>query len=330
MQVGQAKKIEKVVVLGTGGTIAGTAASASEQVAYTAAQLGVAQLTAALPGLDAVLDGRQLVLEQVVQLDSKDMDHATWQLLVRRCSHWLAQADVGALVITHGTDTIEETAWFLQSVLQPSKPVVMVCAMRPASSDEADGPQNLLDAFAVSAQPLAAGVCVVCAGVIHSARNVQKVHPYRLDAFSSGDAGSLGGVSAGQVHWTLPGGAVTANSGKPDAQLLQRVMQSDARQWPVVELVLSHAGASRRVVDALVASGVAGLVVAGSGNGTVHQSVQAALLDAQRQGVQVRRSTRCQDGRMVGNSSLWADVDGLTPLKARISLMLALLAESAD
>ena len=196
MQVGQTKKIEKVVVLGTGGTIAGTAASSSEQVAYTAAQLGVAQLTAALPGLDKVLDGRQLVLEQVVQLDSKDMDHATWQLLARRCAHWLAQADVGALVITHGTDTIEETAWFLQSVLQPSKPVVMVCAMRPASSDEADGPQNLLDAFTVSAQTLAAGVSVVCAGVIHSARDVQKVHPYRLDAFSSGDAGPLGEVSA--------------------------------------------------------------------------------------------------------------------------------------
>ena len=330
MQVGQTKKIEKVVVLGTGGTIAGTAASSSEQVAYTAAQLGVAQLTAALPGLEAVLDGRQLVIEQVAQLDSKDMDHTTWQLLVRRCAHWLAQEDVGALVITHGTDTIEETAWFLQSVLQPSKPVVMVCAMRPASSDEADGPQNLLDAFAVSAQPLAAGVSVVCAGVIHSARDVQKVHPYRLDAFSSGDAGPTGGVSAGQVHWTLPSGVATAHGGKPDERLLQRVMQSDVSQWPVVEVVLSHAGASRRLVDALVASGVAGLVVAGSGNGTVHQAVQAALLDAQRQGVQVRRSSRCQEGRMVGNSSLWADVDGLTPLKARISLMLALLAESAD
>jgi L-asparaginase len=318
------KKIQKVVVLGTGGTIAGTAAHASEQVAYTAAQLGVAQLTSALPGLDAVLAGRQLVVEQVAQLDSKDMDHATWQLLARRCAHWLAQLDVAALVITHGTDTIEETAWFLQSVLQPSKPVVMVCAMRPASSSEADGPQNLRDALVVSAQPLAAGVCVVCAGVIHSAWHVQKVHPYRLDAFSSGDAGPLGRVHADQVQWLSAPQAAPVSTG----MLAEQITRTDVNQWPVVEVVLSHAGASRRAVDALVQAGVAGLVVAASGNGTVHHAVQAALQDAQRQGVRVRCSTRCQEGSIVGNSSPWPDMDGLSPLKARISLMLELLAES--
>ena len=318
------KKIQKVVVLGTGGTIAGTADSASEQVAYTAAQLGVAQLTAALPDLDAWLDGRQLVVEQVAQLDSKDMDHATWQLLARRCAHWLAQEDVGALVITHGTDTIEETAWFLQSVLQPGKPVVMVCAMRPASSDEADGPQNLRDALAVSAQPLAAGVCVVCAGVIHAARDVQKVHPYRLDAFSSGDAGPLGWIESGQVLWAT-------KDARPALEMpaaAKRVMASDVHQWPEVEVVLSHAGASRRVVDALVQSGVSGLVVAGSGNGTVHHALQAALQAAEQAGVRVRRSTRCQEGRIVGSSGPWPDMEGLSPVKARISLMLELLAES--
>ncbi len=318
------KKIQKVVVLGTGGTIAGTAANASEQVAYTAAQVGVAQLTAALPGLDAALAGRQLVVEQVAQLDSKDMDHATWQLLARRCAHWLAQADVDALVITHGTDTIEETAWFLQAVLQPSKPVVMVCAMRPASSNEADGPQNLHDALVVSAQPLAAGVSVVCAGVIHNARHVQKVHPYRLDAFSSGDAGPLGWIQADQVRWLSAPQAAPVSTGT----LAEQVTRTAVNQWPVVEVVLSHAGASRRPVDALVQAGVAGLVVAASGNGTVHHEVQAALLDAQRRGVHVRRSTRCQEGPMVGNSSPWPDMDGLSPLKARISLMLELLAES--
>jgi L-asparaginase len=324
VQVVSVKKIQKVVVLGTGGTIAGTAANASEQVAYIAAQLGVAQLTAALPGLDAALAGRQLLVEQVAQLDSKDMDHATWQLLARRCTHWLAHADVDALVITHGTDTIEETAWFLQVVLQPSKPVVMVCAMRPASSDEADGPQNLHDALVVSAQPLAAGVSVVCAGVIHSARHVQKVHPYRLDAFSSGDAGPLGWIQADQVRWSSAHQEASASTGI----LAEQILRTNVSQWPVVEVALSHAGASRRAVDALVQGGVAGLVVAASGNGTVHHEVQAALRDAQRRGVQVRRSTRCQEGPMVGNSSPWSDMDGLSPLKARISLMLELLAAS--
>lgn len=329
MQVGLAKKIEKVVVLGTGGTIAGTAASASEQVAYTAAQLGVAQLTSALPDLENLLNGRQLVVEQVVQLDSKDMDHATWQCLARRCAHWLSQADVSALVITHGTDTIEETAWFLQSVLQPNKPVVMVCAMRPASSDEADGPQNLRDAFVVSAQALAAGVSVVCAGVIHSARYVHKVHPYRLDAFSSGDAGPLGRVSAGEVRWFSTMAKPMTESPLANGMGLDRLLTSDVNQWPVVEVLLSHAGASRRVVDALVQAGVAGLVVAGSGNGTVHHAVQVALEDAQSQGVQVRRSTRCQEGRMVGHNAPWPDMDGLSPLKARISLMLEIFRTAA-
>ena len=318
------KKIQKVVVLGTGGTIAGTAASASEQVAYTAAQLGVDQLMAAVPGLDKVLDGRQLLVEQVAQLDSKDMDHATWQLLACRCAHWLAQDDVGALVITHGTDTLEETAWFLQSVLQPHKPVVMVCAMRPASSDEADGPQNLRDALVVSAQPLATGVCVVCAGVIHSARDVQKVHPYRLNAFSSGDAGPLGWMDRGQVQWS----SVYARTALQTATLANSVMTFDVQQWPAVEVVLSHAGAGRRVVDALVQTGVAGLVVAGSGNGTVHHALQTALKDAEQAGVRVRLSTRCIEGRIVRNSSPWPDMEGLSPLKARISLMLELLAES--
>lgn len=318
------KKIQKVVVLGTGGTIAGTADSASEQVAYTAAQLSAAQLTAALPDLDAWLDGRQLMVEQVAQLDSKDMDHATWQLLASRCAHWLAREDVGALVITHGTDTIEETAWFLQSVLQPGKPVVMVCAMRPASSDEADGPQNLRDALAVSAQPLAAGVCVVCAGVIHAARDVQKVHPYRLDAFSSGDAGPLGWIERGQVRWATQ----DARPAFKRPAVAKLVLTSDVLRWPEVEVVLSHAGASRRVVDALVQSGVAGLVVACSGNGTVHHALQAALQAAEEAGVRVRRSTRCQDGRIVGGSGLWPDMEGLSPVKARISLLLELLAES--
>jgi L-asparaginase len=322
--VGQAKNREKVVVLGTGGTIAGTAASPTEQVAYTAAQLGVAPLVQALPGLDAVLEGRSLEVEQVAQLDSKDMDHATWQVLARRCAHWLAQADVGALVITHGTDTIEETAWFLQSVLQPSKPVVMVCAMRPASSAQADGPQNLRDALTVSAQPLAAGVCVVCAGVIHSARHVHKVHPYRLDAFSSGDAGPWGWVEDGRVRWSSGGPRLAGRS----PVSVEQVTNADVRQWPVVEVVLSHAGASRRVVDGLVQSGVSGLVVAGSGNGTVHQALQAALHDAEQQGVRVRRSTRCEEGDMVGHTGPWPDMQGLSPLKARISLMLELLAES--
>ena len=173
----------------------------------------------------------------------------------------------------------------------------------------------------VIAAAQAAGVSVVCAGVIHSACHVHKVHPYRLDAFSSGDAGPLGWVSAGQVRWSATRSKDDAPS---DIDFSKGLLDTDVNQWPLVDVVLSHAGASRRVVDALVQSGVAGLVVAASGNGTVHHAVQAALEDAQRQGVQVRSSTRCQEGRIVGKHLAWPDMAGLSPLKARISLMLAL------
>ena len=202
--MGQTKKFGKWVVLGTGGTIAGTAASPTDHTGYTAAQLGVQHLLDAVPGLNALLQGDTLLGEQVAQLDSKDMDHATWQRLALRCQHWLAQPEVGGIVITHGTDTLEETAWFLQQVLKSAKPVVITCAMRPATSVEADGPQNLLDALTVVRDPQAQGVLAVCAGHIHRARDVQKVHPYRLDAFSSGDAGPCGQVVRGQVQWSGP------------------------------------------------------------------------------------------------------------------------------
>jgi L-asparaginase len=321
--VGQVKNLEKVVVLGTGGTIAGTAAQASDHVVYNAAQLSVEQLMTALPHVQQVLGGRTLVVEQVAQLDSKDMDLATWQALARRCFHWLGQADVHAVVITHGTDTVEETAWFLQEVLPLSKPVVLTCAMRPATALAADGPQNLMDALAVASDQRAGGVTVVCAGVIHSARQVQKLHPYRLDAFSSGEAGPLGWVEAGLVRWSTLVAPLPDGLHSSAGQAL--VLQTPVNQWPVVDVV-SHAGATRRAVDALVRTGAQGLVVACTGNGTVHHEIEAALEDAEKQGVQVRRSTRCAQGQLVGATGHWPDADGLSPVKARIRLMLQLLA----
>ncbi|MGV0960541.1 MAG: asparaginase [Limnohabitans sp.] len=322
MQVGQAKKIEKLLVLGTGGTIAGTAASASDHTGYTAGQLGVQQLLQAVPGLDALLQGTVLVGEQVAQLDSKDMDHATWQALARRCAHGLAQPDVGGIVITHGTDTLEETAWFLQEVLAPRKPVVLTCAMRPATALTPDGPQNLLDAMAVVRDPKAQGVLAVCAGRIHSARDVQKVHPYRLDAFSAGETGPRGWIEQGQVRWADPAGPWAA----PAHAHARHALDKPVADWPWVAVLHSHAGVDARQVQAWVASGVAGLVVAGTGNGTVHQGLLSALAQAQAQGVAVRLTTRCAQGQIVGQSAaLQTAPGGLDAYKARISLMLSLM-----
>ncbi len=315
------KKSQQWVVLGTGGTIAGTAASASDHTGYMAGQLGVQALLDDVPGLHQVIRGDALVCEQVAQLDSKDMDHATWQTLARRCTHWLAQPEVGGVVITHGTDTLEETAWFLQLVLATHKPVVLTCAMRPATALTADGPQNLLDALAVVRDPMSRGVLAVCAGRIHDAHNLQKVHPYRLDAFSSGEAGPRGWVEQGRVRWADPGESLAQH---PNA--LHALTQS-ATGWPWVEIVHSRAGADVRSVQGLVASGIRGLVVAGTGNGTVHQQLLTALADAQARGVAVRLVTRCAEGQIVGQpAALQTAPHGLNAFKARISLMLDLMA----
>lgn len=315
-----AKKVGQWVFLGTGGTIAGTAASAGDHTGYTAGQLGVQTLLDAVPGLQDALQGDALVCEQVAQLDSKDMDHAVWQALALRCVHWLAQPEVQGVVITHGTDTLEETAWFLQQVLDTAKPVVMTCAMRPATALMPDGPQNLLDALAVVRDPQARGVLAVCAGRIHGAREVEKVHPYRLDAFSSGEAAPRGWVEQGRVRWAESGGGLTVHAHG------RRALALPATDWPWVEVLHSHAGAEARHVRALAAAGVNGLVVAGTGNGTVHQTLLNALLEAQAQGVAVRLCTRCAQGQIVGEPAGFPTAPrGLNGYKARISLLLDLM-----
>ncbi len=307
---------KKIAVLATGGTIAGRAAAANDNVGYTAAQLGVRELLAAVPALAAV----PIAAEQVAQVDSKDMSLQIWRDLALRCAHWLAQDDVCGVVITHGTDTLEETAFFLHAVLAPTKPVVLTCAMRPATALMPDGPQNLLDAVAVAGAAGARGVVAVCAGTIHGAIDVAKRHTYRLDAFSSGDAGPIGYVEEGELRlardWPLP-------SQRP-AHAFAKFTAASA--WPRVEIVMSHAGAGGAVVDALVAQGVEGLVVAGTGNGSVHHDLEAALHRAQLHGVKVMKSTRCAQGRVLPRpDDALRDSGGLSPVKARIALMLELL-----
>jgi L-asparaginase len=201
--------------------------------------------------------------------------------------------------------------------------------MRPASSQAPDGPQNMADAAAVACTPDARGVMAVCAGVIHDARHVRKVHPYRLDPFESGEAGPLGFVEEGRVR-LLHGWPATQPAVAPMEALAQP-------EWPRVEVVASHAGASGAGVRSMVAhpghTPVRGIVVAGTGNGSLHQDLEAALLEVQAQGVHVVRGTRCVEGPIVGNprgADTGLPVTLLDPIKARIALMISLLATYAN
>ncbi|MCW8166001.1 asparaginase [Verminephrobacter aporrectodeae subsp. tuberculatae] len=311
---------QKIVVLGTGGTIAGTSARLGDNLDYIAAQCGVERLLAAVPALQTFAAGT-LVAEQVAQIDSKDMDCDVWRALALRCAQHLQDPAVRGLVITHGTDTLEETAWFLHAVLDARKPVVLTCAMRPANALTPDGPQNLLDAVAVVQAPGASGVLAVAAGQLHGAQQVQKVHPYRVHAFSSGDAGPLGWIEEGRVRLAQAWPPAPENKSR---EVLEKL--AHATRWPWVEVVLSHAGACGMVVDALVREGVQGLVVAGTGNGSVHHALEAALLRAQSAGVRVLRATRCPEGQVLARpGDLLPASRGLSPVKARVALMLDLL-----
>jgi L-asparaginase len=345
---------KKIVVLGTGGTIAGTAASSSDHTGYTAAQLSVAQLLRGVPRLAQALRGDELVSEQVAQLDSKDMDAATMTRLAQRCAHHLSQADVRGIVVTHGTDTLEETAYFLHLVLTAvcpalqSKPVVLTCAMRPATSSEADGPRNLHDAVLLARDAheaganddgLACGVLVVCAGDVHHATRVQKVSTYALNAFSSGStrqgpSGMVATIEADRVRWEAAAASfLKKNQPLPGIESAQNahylIAHPDPQsiEWPRVEIIMNHVQQDGGIVHALLQASTVddplrGIVVAATGNGTVSEKLQAALELAQRQGVEVALATRC----------VWDEVPGVLEApsmrqaaKARVGLMLRLL-----
>lgn len=345
----------KIIIAGTGGTIAGEAASAADNVGYQAGAMRVAGL---LPDSWRRPCGEQvpeLVAVDVAQIDSKDMGPAVWGPLVRALRVWLADPDVRAVVITHGTDTLEETAWLLAALLPADKPVVLTCAMRPASAWVPDGPQNVRDALAVAQDPRARGVCVVAAGWVHAADGVQKVHPYRLDAFNSGDEGALGCVEEGRVRWFKN---YESNGHLPlyfNRESALDFVCLGSHAWPRVELVFSHAGVGPEGADALCAprkgvAAVRGLVVAGTGNGTIHADLEPALQRAQAAGVLVWRCSRCVWGRVVeavepapgataaagvfGHSSDQAPLGGalghwpvvaLPAFKARLALVLHLM-----
>ncbi len=317
-------QLPQVLVLGTGGTIAGVSTSHPSQAGYRAGVLDIATLVGAAPGIEQLAS---LHAEQIASIDSKDMGPAVWAQLAGRVARWFEQSDAAGCVITHGSDTLEETAYFLHAVLPAGKLVVLTAAMRPATALSADGPRNLYDAVQVAASPLARDLGVVCVlhGRIHSACDVTKAQPTALDAFTSGERGPLGFVGAQGVQITR-----AAPAHHEAAQHQPMSIRLPRQPWPRVECVHSHAGADGMVVRALLQASreggmepkLAGLVVLGTGSGTVHEDLQTALDEAENAGVRVAYAARV--GALSGG-----EFDGLNAVKIRIRLMLQLAAASA-
>ena len=303
-----------VVILATGGTIAGTADSATDTTGYRAGALDAHALVAAVPGLSE----HRIEVESVAAIDSKDMDVATWQRLAARVAHHVARAEVAGVVITHGTDTLEETAYFLHRVLAPARPVVLTAAMRPASALSPDGPANLLDAVTVAEAPGVHGVSVVFGGAAWHPIGLRKVHTLQTAAFAASDAGPIA---------RLEGGTLRVFRAWPEGEALglERIAAAPER-WPAVDIVLNHAAADGRLVDAAVASGARGLVVAGTGHGTTSERLRIALARARDGGVLVRRASRCAFGPVLPRGADDREAVGeLSAVQARVELQLELL-----
>lgn len=304
-----------VVVVATGGTIAGTASSSSELVHYTPGNLSVEQLIAAVPDLQKYA---RLRGEQFSNIASDEMTPAVWLNLSTRVNEILADPDVDGIVITHGTDTLEETAYFLDLTVQSEKPVVVTGAMRPATALSPDGPLNLVNAVRVAGDPAARchGVLVCMNDEINAARDATKTMTEGVETFRSPDLGILGYIQDGKPYfYREPVQRHTVRSEftqLPDSSL------------PRVDIVYAYAGMDTTALDAFSANRSEGIVFASMGNGGYPKSVGTALVNLSASGMPVVVSSRTGSGICTPDDPGLISADTLNPQKARILLMLAL------
>jgi L-asparaginase len=318
---GQEKKLPNVVILATGGTIAGAGASSTGS-AYTSGQVKIEAMIDAVPN---IRDLANLRGEQIANVGSQDMNVKVWLDLAKRINELLATPGVDGIVITHGTDTQEETAYFLNLVVKSDKPVVLTGSMRPSTALSAEGPLNLYNAVAVAANPNAKGygVMVVMNDEIHSAHGVKKMMTTPVQTFQSPEEGPIGSVIFGQVEFFhKPLGIHTVNS---------EFTVDGVTALPRVDIFYACADASPDLIDYMVKAGAKGIVIAGVGDGNMNTGTLEAVKNATAKGVQVVRASRVPTGTVLIQGEIddkaYGTVSGdqLNPQKARVLLMLALL-----
>ena len=307
-------------ILATGGTIAGTGASATN-TNYTAGQVAIGTLLDAVPEVNKIAN---VTGEQIVKIGSQDMNDAVWLTLAKRINELLKRDDVDGIVITHGTDTMEETAFFLNLTVKSDKPVVLVGAMRPSTAMSADGPLNLYNAVVTAAAKESKGKGVVIAmnGLILGAQGATKMNTVDVQTFHSPNSGALGYVLNGKVSYNMESLKRHTTKSEFDVTNLDKL--------PKVGIVYSYSNVDADVMTPFLNGGYQGIVHAGVGNGNIHQNLFPMLEKARKQGILVVRSSRVPTGPI----TLDAEVDDnkyqfvasqeLNPQKARVLLMLAL------
>ncbi len=319
--ISQDKELPNVIILATGGTIAGAGASSTGS-AYTSGKVTIDAMIDAVPNIRKLAN---LTGEQTANVGSQDMSVEVWLTLANRINELLATDEVDGIVITHGTDTQEETAYFLNLVVKSEKPVVLTGSMRPSTALSAEGPLNLYNAVAVAASPLAIGygVMVVMNDDIHSAHAVKKMITTPVQTFMSPQHGVLGTVIFGEVEFFhKPHGLHTVNS---------EFSADGLKSLPRVDIVYGCADMSPDLIDIMVKAGAKGIVIAGVGDGNMTNATLEAAKRATKKGIPVVRAARVPigavliHGEVVDEDYGTISSDELNPQKARILLMLALL-----
>ncbi len=317
-----------IVVLTTGGTIVSSGASATQMTGYSLQGVTVDELLRGVPGL---ADVARVSVEAVANIDSSSMTSAVWMTLAERVMAYARQDDVDGIVITHGTDTLEETAYFLTLTLTTEKPVVITGAMRPSTALSAEGPLNLLNAIRVATHPSTKGRGVIVAlnDTLLSGRDATKTHPTNVATFRAPDAGVLGLIAGNELHWLNQSAARHAPDAPFPLPQLQAYVAHHGR-FPRVDILTSHVDDDAVFVNAALAAGAQGLVHAGTGNGSIHEQTEGALLEAAKRGVLVVRASRTGSGACVSGLATWEDAGfiasgTLNPAKARVLLQLILM-----
>lgn len=314
-------KLANVVVLATGGTIAGAGASAANSATYQAAKVGIEQLIAGIPELSKLANVRG---EQVMQIASESITNDNLLQLGRRVSELADSKDVDGIVITHGTDTLEETAYFLNLVEKTDKPIIVVGSMRPGTAMSADGMLNLYNAVAVASSKEAhgKGVLITMNDEIQSGRDVSKMINIKTEAFKS-PWGPLGMVVEGKSYWfRLPAKRHTMDS---------EFDIKNIKSLPDVEIAYSYGNVDDTAYKALAQAGAKAIIHAGTGNGSVSSRVVPSLQALRKDGVQIIRSSHVNAGGFVLRNAEqpddkydWVVAHDLNPQKARILAMVAL------
>lgn len=316
-----AAKLPAVTIIATGGTIAGEA-STSVQAAYTSGQVGVDALIKAVPTLGKLA---RVSGEQISNVGSQDMSDEIWLKLAKRINQLSKSPEVDGVVVTHGTDTMEETAYFLNLVVKTRKPVVLTGSMRPSSALSADGPLNIFNAVSVAADPRAAGrgVLVSINDQIHGAHEITKTHTTSTDTFMSPYRGLIGATAYGvNQYYRTPFKKHTTET---------PFSVDNVSRLPRVDILYVYEDMSGDPVDAAVQAGAQGIVVAGVGDGNMPKAVIDAMVRAVKAGVVVVRASRVPLGFVGRNVEVDDDKlnfvasEELNPPKARVLLRLALL-----